>query len=207
MATITPNRSLSLFESSSLPSIAVTLCLILRRVSSDTTRSTTANGGVASFEVSTSYFAIRGSYDGTPKENGKITINKTAPITLGQLTGGKTTLGSTVPLIVSEKTCCDLGEAITPGGGKIGNFQIDTAVKPGNEFSLANAKATQDKLLTGIATSKDGDISPAMATFAPSPKIKYQIQPKAVYHVAAGETFQTNEVTLIHDDSNTLSFK
>ncbi|KAK7432059.1 hypothetical protein QQZ08_001349 [Neonectria magnoliae] len=71
----------------------------------------------------------------------------------------------------------------------------------------------------------DGDISTAVATLAPSPNLEYQIQPKAVYHIAAGETFQvgqlvkvemvgnslavdsvvsqTNDVTLIHDDSNT----
>ncbi|KAM0420382.1 hypothetical protein ACHAPT_011802 [Fusarium lateritium] len=184
------------------------------------------DGGSASFEVSTNYYAICGSCQGTPGSGAKVTISKAAPVQLGRFSAGKYALGSTVPLVVHRKSACDLGATQTPGCGRVGNFQLDTTCRPENAFTVADARA--NNLLIGIATSTDGDNCTAMATFHPAPNFKYQIQPKAIYYVAAGENFQvgqlinaemvgvsqpvdfearqSNEVVIVHADY-TLSFQ
>ncbi|RSM19181.1 hypothetical protein CDV31_001857 [Fusarium ambrosium] len=187
----------------------------------------TPDQGVATFKVSGEYFAICGKIDTSSGPNGTVTVSKTVPIQVGESLGGKVTLGSTVPLIVHKRKACDIGHVKTPGGGKIGNFQFDTTCKDDNIFTAADAKA--NNLLIGVASSKDGDIGTAMATFHPAPNVTYQVQPKPVYYVAFGSSFEVgdlvkveavgsslavdfvarsvNEVTIIHDDTNTLYFQ
>jgi hypothetical protein len=163
----------------------------------------TPNGATATFEVSTNFHAICGSFDGNPSQGGRVSINKSVPISLGAKVGGHISLGSTIALSVIDKSACDLGPPTTPGQGKIGNFFLDTACKPGSEFSLQDAK--NNNLLVGIATSKDGTISTAMGTFAPYPNTKYQIMPQAIYHVGAGDRFSAGELVKVEMMTNTMA--
>ncbi|KAL5610442.1 hypothetical protein FOBRF1_006559 [Fusarium oxysporum] len=192
-----------------------------------TAKRTSGKNGIATFEVSTEYFAICGTVQGQAGNGGKVSVSKTVPIQLGKLSAGKTTLGSTVPVTVTDKSSIDMDDPKNPGLGKIANFQFDTSFSnPQNAFTSADAKA--NNLLIGIAASQDGDLGTAMGTFHPAPNVRYQIQPKATYYVTFGNNFQvgelvkaemvgntmavdfvarqTMEVTLIHDETYTFSF-
>ncbi|KAK1830480.1 hypothetical protein QBC39DRAFT_105951 [Podospora conica] len=187
----------------------------------------TPNGAMSTLELSSSYYAICGSFDGTPEQGGQVSVSKAVSVKLGSSDGTNVTRGSTVALTVFEKESCDLGPPTTPGGGKIGNFQLDTSISsPDGAFTIQDAK--NNHLLVGIANSKDSDIQTAIGTFVPYPNAKYQIQPQAVIYVSAGQRFnagdfvkvemtfncmavdfnvrQTNDVTLIHNQDNEFVF-
>ncbi|KAM0229089.1 hypothetical protein ACHAPO_010244 [Fusarium lateritium] len=193
-----------------------------------TAKRTSGKGGIAVFEVSTDYFAICGTVNGQPGNGGRIAVSKTVPISLGNRSAGAVTLGTTVPVTVTDKSSIDLGEPKNPGQGKIANFQFDTSF-PDAQHAFAPTDAKKNNLLIGIASSADGDLGAAMGTFHPAPNVRYQIQPKATYYVSFGNNFQvgelvkaemvgntmaidfvarqTNEVTLIHDDTFTFAFE
>ncbi|KAG6033869.1 hypothetical protein E4U41_006778 [Claviceps citrina] len=149
----------------------------------------TPNGGSAVFDVSTNYFAICGSFEGSPAAGGRISISKTVPVNLGAKTGANVTLGSTVGLVVNDRSACDFTPPTTPGQGKLGSFQVDTSYQPGNEFTMQDSK--DNNLLIGIASSKDSNIGTAMGTFMPYPNVKYQIQPQAASSTSLPETSST----------------
>ncbi|KAK8067365.1 hypothetical protein PG997_014112 [Apiospora hydei] len=157
----------------------------------------TPNGAQASFEVLTTYYATCGSFEGSPEHGGKVTISKSVPINLGSKAGGNVTPGSSVARRAT------LAPPTTPGQGKLGNFQPDTACKPENRFTMQDAH--ENNLLVGIATSGGGSITKAMASFAPYPNVKYQIMPPAVYHVGAGSRFQVGDLVKAEMMSNTLA--
>jgi len=100
----------------------------------------TPNGGNATFEVGTKYYAIVGSFDGDAHHGGKVSVNKTVEIKLGAKNGPHITPGSSVNLTVTDKNSGDLSAATTPGQGKIGNFFVDTAANPPNTFTFQEAK-------------------------------------------------------------------
>ncbi|KAK7910617.1 hypothetical protein PG985_013098 [Apiospora marii] len=188
----------------------------------------TPNGGQASFEVATTYYAICGSFEGSPEQGNQVTISKSVPVQLGSSNGGAITLGSSVSLAVYDQSACDLDPPVTPGQGKLGSFQIDTACKPQNQFTLQDAKdseltphsypkpiildpvastdpTTTDNLLIGIATSGSSDITKAMASFAPYPNAKYQIMPQAIYHVGVGTRFKVGDIVKAEMLGNTMA--
>ncbi|KAG5938670.1 hypothetical protein E4U53_007961 [Claviceps sorghi] len=187
----------------------------------------TPNDGSAALKVANNYYAVCGSFDGPPSAGASITISKSLPVNLGSQTGGKLTMGSTVSLVVNDKSACDMKPPQTPGQGKLGAFQFDTSYEPGFEFTMQDSK--DNHLLIGIASSKDSDIHTAMGTFAPFPNVKYQIQPQLVFYVAAGDSFNvgdlvkvemmattqavdfnargTNDVTLVHRDDMLFYFE
>jgi len=101
----------------------------------------TPDSSSASFSMGTAYFAICGSYQGTIESGGTAIISKTVPVTLGSRSEGDViTKGSTVPLSVFEKSSCDLGSPTTPGGGKLGCFEISTVVESDtNAFTFKDA--------------------------------------------------------------------
>ncbi|KAK8137471.1 hypothetical protein PG984_002964 [Apiospora sp. TS-2023a] len=163
----------------------------------------TPNGGQASFEVFTTYYAICGSFEGSSDQGDKVTISKSVPVQLGSSNGGNITLGSSVSLTVYDQSACDLDPPVTPGQGKLGSFQIDTACNPENQFTMQDAK--DNNLLVGIATSGSSDITKAMASFAPYPNAKYQIMPQAIYHVAAGTRFKVGDIVKVEMLGNTMA--
>ncbi|KAK8017877.1 hypothetical protein PG993_014203 [Apiospora rasikravindrae] len=163
----------------------------------------TPNGGRASFEVQNTFHATCGSFEGSPEHGGKITISKSVPVNLGSKAEGNVTAGSSVALTVYNKTSCDLEPPTTPGQGKLGNFQLTTTCKPENAFTMQDAR--QNNLLVGIATSGGGSITNAMASFAPYPNVEYQIMPKAIYHVAAGNRFNVGDLVKAEMMSNSIA--
>ncbi|KAG6016119.1 hypothetical protein E4U43_004210 [Claviceps pusilla] len=136
----------------------------------------TPNAGTASFQVSANYFAICGSFDNSPASGGSITISKTVPVTLGAKNGSNISMGSTVVLVVNAKSAGDFNPPTTP-----------------------------DNLLVGIASAKDSSIQTAMGTFTPFPNVKYQVQPQAVYYVAAGEAFDVGALVKVEMMASTMA--
>ncbi|KAG6009554.1 hypothetical protein E4U54_008518 [Claviceps lovelessii] len=134
---------------------------------------------------------------------GSITISKTVPVTLGAKNGSNVSMGSTVELVVNAKSAGDFNPPTTPGQGKLGSFQIHTSYKPGFDFTMQDAK--DNNLLVGIASSKDSSIQTAMGTFMPFPNVKYQVQPQAVYYVAAGEAFDVGALVKVEMMASTMA--
>ncbi|KAG5981475.1 hypothetical protein E4U55_002898 [Claviceps digitariae] len=163
----------------------------------------TPNGGSAMLDVARNYYAVCGSFDGSPAAGGSITISKSVPISLGAKNGANVTKGSTVNLIVNDQSACDYGPPTTPGEGKLGSFQVDTSYQPGNEFTMQDSK--DNNLLIGIASSKDSNIKTAMGSFMPYPNVKYQIQPQAVFYVAAGESFDAGALVKVEMMASTMA--
>lgn len=112
----------------------------------------TPNGATATFIISNNYFAICGRYEGTPESGGTAFISKTVPVTLGSRSEGNViTKGSTVPLSVFEGSNCDLGLPTTPGGGKLGCFQISTVVDDAaNAFTFQDAITSETSPLAAL---------------------------------------------------------
>ncbi|KAK8041562.1 hypothetical protein PG994_014569 [Apiospora phragmitis] len=148
--------------------------------------------------------------------------SQSVPINLGSSNGGNITQGSSVSLTVYNQVACDLEPPTNPGQGKLSNFQLDTACKPENKFTMADAKdskfspsivnvgfvfcpQTIDNLFVGIDTSGSGDITTAMGSFAPYPNVKYQIMPMAVFHVGAGTRFNVGDLVKAEMMANTMA--
>lgn len=100
----------------------------------------TPNDGQASFEVSLTYYATCGSFEGSLDQGSRVEVSKSVPIQLGSSNGGNITMGSSISLTVYDRSACDLGPPTNPGQGKLGNFQLDTACKPENAFTMQDAK-------------------------------------------------------------------
>ncbi|KAF4979195.1 hypothetical protein FZEAL_4568 [Fusarium zealandicum] len=175
------------------------------RVWSNVMRSTpdTPNDGKAVLELPTSYYAICGSYEGSPETQGRVSISKTVPIDLGTSNGDSIAMGSTVNLIVNNRSACDFEAPVSPGDGKIGSFVVNTTTAPGKEFTTQDA--VNNHLLVGIAHCKDDDLFTAMATFTPQPNSQYQIMPQAIVYVAAGPRLKAGQVVMHETLVNTIA--
>ncbi|KAM7207335.1 hypothetical protein V8F20_002397 [Naviculisporaceae sp. PSN 640] len=188
----------------------------------------TPNDGMVTLELSNKYYAIAGVYEKDDDSDGQsVSVSKSVPVELGHKAsnGSDIVMGSSVTLTVKDKSSVDLGPPTTPGAGKLGCFQLNTAVS-GDGFSFQDAK--NNGILVGIANSKHTSIMNAMGTFTPYPNTTYQIQPTACLWVASGQRFDvgsvimaerlsntqavdfnvrgTNNVTLIHDEQNRFVF-
>lgn len=105
----------------------------------------TPSGANATFEIATKYYAIVGSFVGDAAHGGKVSVNKTVEIKLGAKNGPTITNGSSVTLTVTDQNSGDLSPPSTPGQGKIGNFFVDTAANPPNNFTFQEAKNSMYK--------------------------------------------------------------
>lgn len=100
----------------------------------------TPKDGVATFEISRTYYAICGTFDADPQHGGKVSVYKTQPVKVGTDGGegkGSGSNGSTVKFSVvpGDDGACDISAAVTPGDGKVGSFVVDT----GSDFTVKDA--------------------------------------------------------------------
>lgn len=100
----------------------------------------TPNDGVVTFDITTTYHAICGSYEGSPTEGGRISISKSIPVDDGSDQSGSVKMGSSVHLTVFDQKTCDMEQKM-PGLGKLSNFLLDTTVNDtANSFRIQDAK-------------------------------------------------------------------
>ncbi|KAG5662533.1 hypothetical protein KAF25_004951 [Fusarium avenaceum] len=186
----------------------------------ETTRS--PNGAVASFSVSSQYFAFTGISEGRPEDGVRVDVSSEKPITLGSLrSDGEHVPGSTVQ-ISGEDHALRFGNDSSPDSGFVGAF----AIHSNSDFSSSDAK--RDNYIVGLGGSRNGQsFDGPLASFVPEPTVQYQVLPSSTWYLTVGDYREGSlisqdrvgavvainfnnlpaNVTVVHDESGNLNLQ
>lgn len=166
------------------------------------------NGAVASFSVSSQYFAFTGISEGSPEDGVGVDVSSEKPITLGSLrSDGEHVPGSTVQ-ISGEDHALRFGNDSSPDSGFVGAF----AIRSGSDFSSSDAKRGKsswikdsifksltyatDNYIVGLGGSRNGQgFDGPLASFVPEPTVQYQVLPSSTWYLTFGDYRQASLIS------------